>query len=119
MLNEKWEILTTYKRLSAILLCSGAFASFGGAAQAITADDVLNKMNADQRFGYISGVIEGLAFARWTKDQPDSTGMNCIYDWYYQGGGERSNQVDTWLRRHLDRPVGALLHVLIKRDCGE
>jgi len=118
-LKQKWQILTSYKQLSAILLCSGVFASFGNAAQAITADDVLNKMNADQRFGYISGVIEGLAFARWAKDQPDSTGMNCIYDWYYQGGEERSNQVDTWLRKNLDKPVGALLYVLIKKNCGE
>ena len=119
MRNRKCQILTTYKHLSAILLCCSVLASFGGVAQALTADDVLNKMNSDQRFGYISGVIEGLAYARWAKDQPDSTGMNCVYDWYYQGGEERSNQVDTWLHRHLDRPVGALLHVLIKRDCGE
>ena len=92
----------------------GIYLLLGGSAQALTADDVLNKMNADQRFGYIAGVVEGLAYARWAKDRPDSTGMNCIYNWYYQGADERSHLVDTWLRRHLDRPVGALLHVLIK-----
>ena len=102
-----------------MILTAAAFLSSGRDAAALTADDVLNRMNADQRFGYISGVVEGLAFSRWLEDQPDSAGMNCIYDWYYQGDAERSNQIDGWLNRHLDRPVGALMHVLIRQECGD
>ncbi len=102
-----------------MILSVAAFTSLGQEAKALTADDVLNKMNADQRFGYISGVVEGLAYSRWVADKPDDTGMTCIYDWYYQGEEARSNQVDGWLRRHLDKPVGALLYVLIKKECGE
>jgi hypothetical protein len=45
--------------------------------------------------------------------------MQCINDWYFGGGKERSNLVNQWLGRHLDKPVNALLYVLIKRECGE
>ena len=119
MLNKKWEILTTYKQLSAILLCSGAFASFGGAAQAITADDVLNKMNADQQTSYIAGVVGGLAYSRFLRDRPDATGMSCINDWYYGSGTDKWALIETWFSRHVEQQVEPLLYVLIKRECGE
>ena len=37
----------------------------------------------------------------------------------YQGGEERSNLVHQWFSRHLDKPVDALLYILIRRECGE
>lgn len=84
-----------------------------------SAGDVLNKMNSDQRFGYIGGVVEGLATARWLKDKPDQTGMQCIYNWYLSDDKKQFNTMMTWLERHPDKPVGTLIHVLIKRECGE
>jgi len=117
--DKKWKILTTYKRLSAILLCSGVFASFGGVTQALTADDVLNKMNSDQQTSYIAGVVGGLAYSRFLRDQPDSTGMSCIHDWYYGSGTDKWAQIETWFSRHVEQQVEPLLYVLIKRECGK
>ena len=88
-------------------------------ANAQTAGDVVTKMNADQRLSYVSGVVEGLAYSRWLRDKPSAEGMNCVYDWYYKGAGKDWNGVVSWFERHPDKPVGALLYVLIKKDCGE
>ena len=88
-------------------------------AAALTADDVLNNMTADERVAHIAGVIGGLAYARFLRDRPDETGMACVYDWYYARETERQDQINAWFERHLDKPVEPLLYVLIKEDCGE
>lgn len=85
----------------------------------LNAGYVLNQMNADQRIGYISGVVEGLAYARFLKDHPSEEGMTCIYDWYDDGGTEQWSMIQTWFERHSDKPAGVLLYVLIKQECGE
>lgn len=82
------------------------------------AGDVLNEMEPREQASYIAGVIEGLAFSRFLNERPDTTGMQCIYDWYYQSETDRWPSIEQWFGRHPDRPVGAMLHVLIGRDCG-
>lgn len=94
-------------------------ALFGGGAHALTADDVLNKMSSDQQHGYISGLVDGLAYARWLSNRPDKAGMQCIYGWYYNGREEKWALIQQWFERHLEKPVDALLYVLIKKECGE
>lgn len=110
--------LSKYQQLSIIILGVMLGCVDSRQVEAQTAGDVIGKMNPDQRWNYIAGVVEGLAFARWTKDKPDKTGMKCIYDWYYQGDKRNFNRTMTWLERHPDKPVGGLLYVLIKKDCG-
>jgi hypothetical protein len=87
-------------------------------AHAQTAGDVLDKMPAEQQASYVAGVIEGLAYARFLRDKPDETGMQCIYDWYYGSGAEKWGEIEQWFRRHADKPVGPLVHVLTERECG-
>ena len=87
-------------------------------ANALTADDVLNKMNSDQRTSYVAGVVGGLAQARWIKDKPDSAGMKCINDWFYNGQRKKWDQIRVWFSRHPKKPANALLYVLIKKECG-
>ena len=97
----------------------GIFLLLGGSAQALTADYVLNEMTPEQQHGYISGVVDGIAYARWLSDRPDETGMQCIYRWFYESGAEKWELVDSWFERHPEQPVDALLYVLIERECGE
>ena len=78
----------------------------------------MNKMSPEHRVGYIDGVVEGLAYSRWLKDRPSEKGMRCIYSWYHNGKKERWQTIFAWLKRHPDKPVGALLYVLIKKECG-
>ena len=87
-------------------------------ARAFTADDVLNKMNADQRISYVNGVIGGLAYARWLKDKPDQSGMQCINKWRYNNGTETWKRITAFMNLHLDKPVPALIHVLAEQECG-
>lgn len=119
MRDRKSLTLRKYSHISAIMLIAAAFLSSGKEAAALTADDVLNKMNADQRHGYISGIVDGYAYARWLSDKPDKTGMQCVYGWYYNGQTEKWAVIEQWFERHLDKHVDALLYVLIKKECGE
>lgn len=99
-----------------MILASGLITS--SAANALTADDVMNKMTKDQQNGYFAGVIEGLAQARWIADKPDATGMTCIHDWFYGGGSDKWALIEDWYNRNLDKPAAALMYVLVKRECG-
>ncbi|SMX44528.1 hypothetical protein OCA8868_03166 [Octadecabacter ascidiaceicola] len=102
-----------------MILAGGMIVSSTGAAQALTADDVLNNMTTDQRYSYIAGVVGGLAYSRYLREQPDQAGMSCIYDWYHDAETDSWPQIATWFARHPDRQVEPLLYVLIKRECGE
>ena len=119
MLHKKPKKLTVFQQFSLILILLTGGLAGGKDALALTAADVLNKMNQDEQNGYIAGIIEGLAYSRWLLDRPDETGMNCIYDWYYNGKIEKHRKINAWLERHLDKPVGTLLYVLTKTECGE
>lgn len=113
---EKRPITTAAAGSVAFLLSLYAVAS---PVAALTAKDVLNKMNDDERFSYLAGIADGLAQARWMKDKPDDTGMKCIYDWYYKGGKRKFNQVYGLLELHPEKPTNAIMYVLIKKECGE
>jgi len=100
------------------MVALGFMTSSVGAAWAVTADDVMNKMNSDERSSYVAGVVEGLAQTRWIADKPDPTGMRCIHDWHYKGGEENWLKIYEFFARHADKPAAALLYVMIKKDCG-
>ena len=119
MREQKSLRLRNYSHFSAILLTGGMTLSSGGPAQALTADDVLNKMNTDHQTSYVAGVIGGLAYSRFLRDKPDQSGMDCIYRWYYGSGSEKWTQIETWFSRHLEKEAEPLLYVLVKRECGE
>lgn len=57
-------------------------------AEALTAAEVMDNMNNEQIVGYTAGIVDGLATARWLSDKPDASGMQCIFDWYYQQPNE-------------------------------
>ncbi len=103
-----------------MILTAAVFLSGGKEAAALTADEILNNMNSDQRFGYVSGVVDGLATARWVQDRPNAVGMQCIYDWYLQRpAADVLAEIEIWFERHRDQQAGILIHVLINRECGE
>jgi len=89
-------------------------------AQTIDAGFVMNKMNVNQQVSYIGGVVEGLAVSRYLRDRPSLTGMNCIYKWYGNNTGtkQKRRKMESWLTQNPSKPVGVLLYILIKRDCG-
>lgn len=102
-----------------MIAASGVSIPQNASAEEMNAGVVLEKMTVSERVSHIAGVIEGLAYARWLKDKPDAAGSQCIYDWYYDGGEVVARKIHTWFEHHADKPVGALLYVLIKQECGE
>lgn len=88
-------------------------------AMALTANEVLTNMESGERFSYVSGIVDGLAYARWLAERPNEEGMQCIYGWYYSNDDSVRARILTWLERHPDKPVDALMYVLIKKECGE
>lgn len=88
-------------------------------ANALTVAEVEKNMSVKERHVYLIGVVEGLAEARWRKDSPDQTGMDCIFDWYLSEPKVRAKELDAWFKRYPDKPVETLLYLLIKKECGE
>ena len=115
MLASNWLKHTGLKAL-AITATLSLFAAKN--AEAFTADEVLNQMDEDQRRTYLSGLVDGLAQARWAADNSDQTGWACITDWYYNDLQTAWDSIDQWFERHLDKPAASLLYVLIDRECG-
>ncbi|OXT02742.1 hypothetical protein B7H23_07670 [Notoacmeibacter marinus] len=87
-------------------------------ASAQTAGDIMSKLEPEKRYSYVTGVIEGLAIARYQNDKPDVTGMKCIYDWFHSDAKRQWEVIRTWFERHPDQSPGALLFVLTKKECG-
>jgi len=109
-----------YLSKTAKALCFGSLLTMANTASAVTADDVMNKMNDDQRGSYIAGVVEALAFSRWLSDKPEKSGMDCIHNWLYGEESESSiRSYFEWFDRHPEKPAAPLLYLLIKKECGE
>lgn len=111
--------LSKYSQFS-IIIGGLIFTPWGHAtARDLNAGFILD-MPTKERFAYIGGVVEGLAYARFLRDRPDETGMKCVNDWYYEGDDVKTwKRIEQWFNRHRDKPVGPLIHVLIKKECGE
>jgi hypothetical protein len=87
-------------------------------AEAFDADKVMNNMTVEQRSAYVSGVIEGLAIARYMKDGKQPAGMKCIYDWYYEEASNIRVIYDAF-DRYPTYPPGSIIDVLVKQKCGD
>jgi len=65
---NKWLKLRVSKQLLLIILVGIVAHSSVAQAQNLNAGAVMSNMNSDQRVGYVSGVIEGLAYSRFVRD---------------------------------------------------
>lgn len=83
---------------------------------ALTAGDVLDKMNADQRTGFNSGAVD-MASHLFAADGK-FVKAKCALDWFFRTDGS-VKEVHTFFEAHRDKDAVALLHVLINRKCGE
>lgn len=82
-----------------------------------TAKTVMEKMPAEQRYPYLAGVVEGLAYARYVRDGKQTTGMECIYDWFYKKP-ETINLIYAALGKYQDFTPGAVIEALTHKPCG-
>ncbi len=86
-------------------------------AEDFTAGTVLKNLADSERYPYVAGVVEGLAYARYQRDGKTTDGMGCIYDWFY----ERENtMLDIYaaFAKFPDFTPGAVVAALVQKECG-
>ncbi|MEM1385640.1 MAG: hypothetical protein AAGG06_18625 [Pseudomonadota bacterium] len=86
-------------------------------AEPLTAGVILDKMDAEERFTYLAGLMEGLAYARYLADGKASEGQNCLYAWFYETRSNR-RKIEEVFRRYPDHRAAPIVLALTKRDCG-
>lgn len=75
------------------------------------------KMTEGEWYAFVAGIVEGVAFHRYTVGDKDAAGMNCIYDWFYKEDGT-ADTIYAALGKYPDYPPAAVVNVLAKRKCG-
>ena len=110
----------------AITLAAVVFTQMPAPASAteFTAKVFMEKMDAQARVPFIQGVIDGLAYSRFLRDnvhvegdKKDEAGMTCVYDWYFK----KPHALDTIYQafdKFPDYPPVAIINSLIKQECG-
>lgn len=82
-----------------------------------TAGVVMTKMEATKRFSFVAGVVEGLAYSRYIRDDKKAEGMSCIYDWFYKEP-KTIDVIYAAFDRYPDHFPGAVVAALANRKCG-
>lgn len=115
-------MLSAYRRIRQFETWPAAavIAIAGGASNAedLSAGTVLERMEPKERYTYVAGIVEGLAYARFVSDgREEEPGMRCIYDWFY---GEDGSVETIWsaFARFPDHLPGAVTAALVERRCG-
>lgn len=101
----------------AVFLAGLSLASQPAAARDFTAGVVLDEMKPAERYGYLAGIVEGLAYARYRADSKDTAGMACIYGWFY-GEEDAPTKIEAAFARFRDLTPGAIVAALLQRRCG-
>ena len=107
------------------VLCAmvlGIFMSFQNGtvmAKEFTAGSVLKNMETIELNAYVTGIIDGLAFSRYTKEgKKTDGGMKCIYDWFYNGG-QTTRQIIQAFDKFKKHTPNAIVSAMINQKCGE
>jgi len=83
----------------------------------MTAGVVMEKMPALERIAFVAGVVEGLAYARYSKDGKQTAGMSCIYSWFYDKK-DRIQDVYQAFNRFKEHMPGAIVAAMVAKECG-
>lgn len=77
---------------------------------------MLSKLPSDHRYPFIAGIIEGIAFHRYTVGAKDSPSMNCVYDWFYKDD-KALDTIYVAFGKYPDYPPAAVVAALANRKC--
>lgn len=101
---------TTAAVLALVLAATPAFA--------ITAGDVLDRMDAKERAAYIDGALDMAWYTALSEKNPQKA--DCISAWFFPKGGnpEAVRELLGVLNRNKELQAAALINVVINRHCG-
>ena len=87
-------------------------------AEPMTAGSVLKKMSSAELNAYLTGIVEGLAYARYEKEgKKTDGGMRCIYQWYYNNNDTLRN-IFAAFQKFPNYQPNAVMAAMIKQQCG-
>lgn len=87
-------------------------------AEDFTAGAVINNMEPAERYVFVAGIVEGLAYARFVADgKEEQPGMACIYTWFYEEDGT-ADTIFAAFAKFPDHLPGAVTAALAQRRCG-
>ena len=101
----------------AVCLAPLPFVSSQALAQDMTAGVIMEKMPQTERYPFVAGIVEGLAYARYARDNKQVSGMECIYKWFY-GKKDRIQDVYQAFNRFKDHTPGAIVAAMVVKECG-
>jgi hypothetical protein len=88
----------------------------GASGLAVTAEDVMKKMSKQERFSYLTGLIDMRAFQ--LGQTGDAEVSKCIYDAYYrEAEGSAWSELFSSLEKFSDKQPAAIVYLLIQKTC--
>jgi hypothetical protein len=86
------------------------------AANAITAGDVMDKMESRERHGFIGGAVDMASHLYAVGGNREKA--DCAVNWFFQDKSSLS-EIHGFFNAHKDKDAAGLLSVLINRRCGK
>lgn len=74
-------------------------------------------METEHRFPYATGIVEGLAYARYQRDGKQLAGMKCIYEWGMKA--ETVSKIFQAFEAFPDYSPGAVVAAMAEKECGK
>lgn len=114
------------KAAIAAVICASAQPVFANDSDGtpMTAGVVVERMNAPDRFLYVSGMVDAMAYERFARETFANgaqayDGMNCIYAWFHEGGVERMQQIDSAFEKYADQIPAVVIRAMLNNACGD
>ncbi|MCO5056968.1 MAG: hypothetical protein M9905_03595 [Rhizobiaceae bacterium] len=82
-----------------------------------TAGIVATEMDERDRYPFMAGIVEGLAYARYAEEGKTTNGMKCIYRWFYDAKS-RPQEILAVFKRFPDYTPGAVIAAMMEKECG-
>lgn len=104
--------------LASVLACIPALSIGAANAEDMTAGVIAEKMDGGDRYLFTAGIVEGLAHARYIKDQRDPAGRSCIWRWFYEDK-TTMDTINEGYRRYPQLLAGQVVGALAAQECGD
>ena len=111
-----------------LIASSAVFALVTGSSFAegtkMTAGTIMEEMNPADRFLFVSGMVEGFAYARFRSDSTkagskDEAGMACVLDAFYKDMKASMDRIEAAFVKYPEYYPSTLVAAIIKKECGE
>lgn len=103
--------------MRAVAALVAAIVASDAPAQTMTAGVIMEKMDGRERYTYVAGVVEGIAHARFIKDNKDTKGRACINAWFYDDK-DTIQKIYEAFQKYPGVLPGAVVGALAATKCG-